>query len=170
MGDRAGDRHRTRRRDRGRNRDRGGTGAGAVTASPTRPAPTPRGPALAFVPPGTTAEDLPAAAPTAAAPAATTLTVDRTELTAVLADFGQLTAQLRGGFTPTGARLDTVAPGSVFARAGLRAGDTVTAIDRRPLRSIDDAADLYVHAQTARAARIELLRGGAPVTLRVVLQ
>lgn len=106
----------------------------------------------------------------APAPAVVTPTVlSRRELTASLADFAKLTSVLRGGFTAEGARLDVVAEGSVFAKAGLRSGDIVTAIDQTQLRSLDDAADLYVRASATKAANVHVLRAGKPLVLRVLI-
>jgi type II secretory pathway component PulC len=103
------------------------------------------------------------------APVITPTVLSRSELNVALADFGKLTNLLRGSFTAQGARLDVVADGSVFAKAGLRAGDVVTAVDNMQLRSIDDAADLYVRASATRAANIQVLRAGKPMTLRVLI-
>jgi type II secretory pathway component PulC len=110
-----------------------------------------------------------AAEPAPAAPVITPTVLSRSELNVALADFGKLTNLLRGSFTAQGARLDVVADGSVFAKAGLRSGDVVTAVDNTPLHSIDDAADLYVRASTTRAANISVLRAGKPLTLRVLI-
>ncbi len=103
------------------------------------------------------------------APVITPTVLSRSELNVALADFGKLTKLVRGTFTDKGARLDTVAEGSFIAKAGLRAGDIVTAIDNQPLRTIDDAAELYVRASTTRAANIQVLRAGQPLTLRVLI-
>ena len=96
--------------------------------------------------------------------------IARRDLDAALADFGTLTRSLRGSFLPNGARLEQVARGSVFAKAGLRAGDVVTAVDGRPVRSIDDAAELYVRASTTRATNVQILRAGKPITLKVQIR
>jgi type II secretory pathway component PulC len=104
-----------------------------------------------------------------AAPVITPTVLSRSELNVALADFGKLTKLVNGTFTDKGARLDTVAEGSFFAKAGLRSGDVVTAVDNQPLRSIDDAADLYVRASATRAANISVLRAGKPLTLRVLI-
>lgn len=104
------------------------------------------------------------------APVITPTVLSRSELNVALGDFNKLSGMLRGSFTKDGARLDSVAPSSVFAKAGLRAGDVVTAVDNAPIRSIDDAAELYVRAPQTRAANIQLLRGGKPMTLRVLMQ
>lgn len=111
----------------------------------------------------------PYAAEEPAAPVITPTVLSRTELNRALADFGTLTGLVRGGFTAQGARLDTVAEGSIFAKAGLRAGDIVTAVDNQPLRTIDDAADLYVRASATRAANISVVRAGKPLTLRALI-
>jgi type II secretory pathway component PulC len=104
-----------------------------------------------------------------AAPVITPTVLSRSELNVALADFGKLASLLRGSFTAQGARLDVVAENSVFAKAGLRSGDVVTAVDNVPLRSIDDAADLYVRASATRAANIQVLRAGKPHTFRVLI-
>jgi type II secretory pathway component PulC len=110
----------------------------------------------------------PAPKPAKAREPATTLS--RTEVNTALGDFGLLTASVRGAFTPEGARIDTVAQGSVFAKAGLKNGDLITAVDGKPLKSIDDAADLYIRAGSARTAKVALLRDGKPMTLRLAIQ
>ena len=131
--------------------------SGEVSDVAEEPAPAPAAPAPA--------------APATAAPAREPATqLSRTEVNTALADFGVLTQSVRGAFTPAGARLDVVAPGSVFAKAGLRNGDVITAVDGQPLKSIDDAADLYIRAGSARTASVQLLRAGKPMTLRLAIQ
>ena len=107
------------------------------------------------------------AAPPAADPATI---ISRKELTAALGDFAGLTASVRGAFTPAGARIDVVAPGTVFAKAGLRNGDVITSVDGQPVKSIDDAADLYIRAGSAKTANVQLLRATKPMTLRLAIQ
>ena len=75
-----------------------------------------------------------------------------------------------GAFTPDGVRLDGVAAGSVFAKAGLRARRRRDRrVDGKPLRSLDDAADLYARALRPRAAstRPGRARAASRSTLRV---
>jgi hypothetical protein len=143
-----------------------------VEPAPKRIAPAPAAPAPSIVPAieDTMPEAAPAPAPVPSGPVITPTVLSRSEFNAQIADFSRLTGVLRGTFTPEGARLDLVADGSVFAKAGLRRGDIVTAVDNQPLRSIDDAAELYVRAPQTRAANIQLLRAGKPLTLRVLLQ
>lgn len=134
-------------------------------AADDEPAPAPKARPVVVAPPA------PALDPNAPpAPVITPTVLSRSELNVALGDFNKLSSMLRGSFTKDGARLDSVAPNSVFAKAGLRAGDIVTAVDNAPIHSIDDAAELYVRAPQTRAANIQLLRGGKPMTLRVLMQ
>lgn len=98
------------------------------------------------------------------------ITLSHADVSAAIGNFAQLTAAIRGAFTPAGARIDAVAEGSLFAKAGLRAGDVITQVDRTPLRSLDDAASLYARAATARNVSVQLVRAGKPLTLRIAIQ
>jgi membrane-associated protease RseP (regulator of RpoE activity) len=89
---------------------------------------------------------------------------------ALLADFSLLAAAVDGTFTKTGVVLTRVQPGSLFAAAGLLVGDTILAVDGRPIRSLDDAADLYARGGTMKRATVQLTRAGKPLTLRVTIQ
>ncbi len=122
------------------------------TASPLRPTPAPGSPA----------------APEAIR--AEVLTVKRAELEAALSDFTRLGKDIGFVRLPRGVRLGTVAPSSYFWRLGLRGGDVVTAIDGKPLRTLDDAAAAYVRLGTARQLAVEVERAGARGTLRFALQ
>ena len=77
---------------------------------------------------------------------------------------------MRGSFGSGGAHLDAVAPDSLFAKAGLQAGDTITAVNNQPLRSLDDAATLYARAGAMKSATIQVIRAGKPVSLRLAIQ
>ena len=137
-------------------------GTAAAPSSPPVPGSTATAP--------TNPTTAPIAPTTPAAPVITPTVLSRSELNAALADFTRLTGLLRGSFTPAGARLELVLDGSVFAKAGLRAGDVVTSVDNTPLKTLDDAADLFARASTTRAANISLVRAGKPLTLRVLFQ
>jgi S1-C subfamily serine protease len=73
-------------------------------------------------------------------------------------------------FVADGLRIDSIAPGTILAKAGLKTGDTITAVDGKSLRSFDDAADLYARMQQARAATIVVQRAGRPVTLKIAIR
>jgi membrane-associated protease RseP (regulator of RpoE activity) len=125
--------------------------AAAATGSPA-PA-TPAGPAAAAKP-----------------PAATGFTVSRGEIDTALADFGATAVTFDAGFVAEGLHFDQIAKGTILARIGLENGDILTAVDNQPLHSLDDAANLYARAGTAKAATLHVLRGGKPTTLKVTIR
>ena len=132
-----------------------------------RPTRGPRAPAELLAPTHA-AEVRPAAvAPPAPGDA---VAISRGDLDGALADFARLTAGIRGSFSATGVVIDGVGDGTIFQRAGLRAGDVVTSVDGVRLRTLDDAANLYARAATARAITAQVVRAGKPVTLHVVIQ
>jgi S1-C subfamily serine protease len=94
----------------------------------------------------------------------------RTDVNAALSNFGKLAASVHGELTPDGAKLDTIAPDSLFAKAGLRAGDVIASVDGQPLRSLDDAASLYARAGGVKSLTLAVIRAGKPLTLRVTIQ
>ena len=98
------------------------------------------------------------------------IVIARAELDAALADFSKLASSARGAFTPTGVRIDHVLAGSLFAKVGIRAGDTIVSVDRLPVRSLDDAASVYARASTARNVTLQLVRGGKALSLRVTIR
>ncbi len=145
--------------------------AAALTGSP---APTSAATSATTTTAATTSAATTGAPTTSAAGAATasdgTVQLARADVNAALASFGTLAGSIRGAFTPTGVRVDSVAAGSLFAKAGLRDGDVVSAVNGVPLRSLDDAADLYARAGTAKAVSVAIVRAGKPITLRVTIQ
>lgn len=96
--------------------------------------------------------------------------LSKKEVNAALTDFAKLAASIDGSFGANGLVLEKVQAGSVFAKAGLQVGDVVTSIDGKPLKSIDDAADLYARAGGMKSATVQIVRAGAPKTLRIAIQ
>lgn len=133
----------------------------APSAGTDAPAPATRG---AAVPPVRSAS----AAPGTSNP--TDAVLSRGEVATALADFARLSAAVRASFTADGVLVSEVSDGTIFARAGLRAGDVVTAVDGARLRTLDDAANLYVRASTAKAMTAQVVRAGKPITLHVAIQ
>ncbi len=90
---------------------------------------------------------------------------------AALAESGQLLARL--GLRPWRPRLEpvveAVAPDGPAARAGLRPGDRVLAVDDAPIADWD-AFVRIVRASPGRALRVRLSRDGHELTLRLVPQ
>ncbi|HEX2691855.1 MAG TPA: PDZ domain-containing protein, partial [Kofleriaceae bacterium] len=94
----------------------------------------------------------------------------RADVDGALADFAKLAAALRGRFSADGLVVDGVRDGTIFQRAGLRAGDVITSVDGAPLHSLDDAANLYARASSTKAITAQILRGGKLMTVRVAIQ
>jgi hypothetical protein len=138
----------------------------APTPAAATPSPSPAAPAPSVAPAPAPAAPAPAVAPAAGADPV----LARREVDAALADFGALTAALRASFTPAGVKIDSVQGASLFAKAGLRAGDVIASVDGQPLRSLDDVAALYARAGSLRAVTAQVVRGGKPLALRVVIQ
>ncbi|HEX5060186.1 MAG TPA: PDZ domain-containing protein, partial [Kofleriaceae bacterium] len=126
--------------------------------------------ALAAAATGDATVEVPAAAPPPGAPPPGAIVLARADLDAALANFSKLAASFHATFTAEGLRMDTINDGTLLAKAGLHKGDVVTAVDGRPLRSLDDAANLYARSSTVRSATVQVLRGGKPTTLRVAIQ
>jgi membrane-associated protease RseP (regulator of RpoE activity) len=99
-----------------------------------------------------------------------TVTLARSELDAALADFGKLAGSFHATFTGDGLRFDSIHEGSLLAKLGLRKGDVITAVDGRPLHSLDDAASLYARLSAVKNAAVSVTRAGKPVTLRVAIR
>lgn len=126
--------------------------------------------AIATAVPSVSAAGTPAGIATTAAPADGATIIAKADVTAALGNFSALASAVRGSFSADGAHLDAVAPDSLFAKAGLQAGDTITAINNQPLRSLDDAATLYARAGSMKAATIQVVRAGKPLSLRLAIQ
>lgn len=114
----------------------------------------------------------PSSGPTASAPSPgpTTATLKRAEIDAALGDFAGTAATFQAAFTAQGLRFDDVAAGSLLAKVGLQKGDVLTTVDGQPLRSLDDAANLYARLPTAHGSTLQVQRAGKPVTLRIAIQ
>jgi hypothetical protein len=97
-------------------------------------------------------------------------TLARAEVNHALDDFAGLSAAMRGRFSAAGVVLDEVAAGSIFWRAGLRSGDVVVSVEGLPLRSLDDAANVYARVSTARAITAQVVRAGASHAIHLVIQ
>ena len=139
-----------------------------ATAPATAAAPAP---AAASVPAAAGPPAWVAAAPSdAPAPAPDVVTFQKAEMHAALGDFGKLAASIRATFVPAGAKVEALQATSLFARAGLRVGDVITAVDNRPLHSLDDAAELYARAGSARSFSVSLVRADKPITLHIAIQ
>ncbi len=147
---------------------------GAAVVDPYAPATS--GEPKVVTAPAAAAPLQPTPAPGSAAAAAVevirgdTLPLKRGELEAALADFTRLGKEIGFVRVGRGVKLGKVAIGSYFWKLGLRDGDVVTAIDGKPLRTLDDAAAAYARLGSARQLAVEVDRGPARGTLRFALK
>lgn len=66
---------------------------------------------------------------------------------------------------PDGMILSNIKPNSIFRRMGLRNGDILTAIDGRPITTVDGALKLYEDLKSSDSANVEIKRKGRPTTI-----
>ena len=69
----------------------------------------------------------------------------------------------------TGALVSRVAPGSAAAKAGMKAGDVITAIDSVPVRGAADLRTKIGLRQLGETIRIQAMREGKPLTFTTAL-
>ena len=149
------------------------------TRSPRRPAtgapPTTPGTSQAGVaasPAAAVAQPVPPQPPIVSVPGerSDSITLAKTDVDSALADFAKLTLSVHGSFTGSGVLLDGVGDATIFQRAGLRAGDLITAVDGSQLRTLDDTANLYARAASVKAMTVQLVRNGKPLALHVAIR
>ena len=70
-----------------------------------------------------------------------------------------------GGF-----RVGQVQAGSLYERLGLRVGDVIRSVNGQPINNMEEVMRLYQQFGSASEVNVEVLRGGAPQTLRVTLR
>jgi S1-C subfamily serine protease len=68
----------------------------------------------------------------------------------------------------TGVEVVDVAPGSPAADAGLRPEDLIVAVDGRPVADVGEVQRLMVGERIGAVVRLEVIREGRPVELRLV--
>jgi hypothetical protein len=160
------------------------TAAAAPVPSPldpgTAPAPVPAAAPAADLAPAPAPAPAPAAtaAPTIGniadsarkAPRVRTVKVRRAEVDAALADFARLSREVEVELTGSGVAVTRLERDSLLARLGLETGDVVTSVSGHRLTSLDAAAEAYVALLGARRLDVALVRGGAPMVLRVLIR
>lgn len=99
-----------------------------------------------------------------------TITVNRSEIEATLADMGSMLrqAQVRPYFkagVPEGFIITNIHPGSLYQRMGIVNGDILQMLDGRKIQTADDMVSLLNTLKGASGAALSLMRGGKQQTL-----
>jgi len=92
-----------------------------------------------------------------------------------LADFSGLLTQARVlpsmlGGEPAGFRITEIAPGSLYARAGLKNGDVIESVNGIRIQSPEEAMAAYQRLKNAPHIEVRILRRGRPQTLHYDIQ
>ncbi|MHA1536640.1 MAG: S1C family serine protease, partial [Alphaproteobacteria bacterium] len=95
--------------------------------------------------------------------------VRRGRLGIVIQDLTPALARTLGIRARAGAFVRTVSPGSGAARAGLRAGDVIVAVDGRPVRGSSDLRTRIGTMRIGARVRLRLYREGAVRTIAAVI-
>jgi putative serine protease PepD len=74
------------------------------------------------------------------------------------------------GNGPRGARILTIVKGGAAQKAGLRAGDVITAVGGRAVHSVDQLVNALREHDVGEGVEVTYLRGGSTHTAKVVLQ
>ncbi len=85
-------------------------------------------------------------------------TISRSMIDKATQNFDQLMGQARIEPVADGMKIASLQPASILRRLGLRNGDVVTSVNERPIRSMDDALNIYRDLQNGRNISIQLLR------------
>jgi hypothetical protein len=68
---------------------------------------------------------------------------------------------------PDGFKMYAIRPGSLYARVGLRNGDTLLDVNGMELTSADKALEVYTRVREATQLTVSLVRRGQPVTVQI---
>lgn len=77
----------------------------------------------------------------------------------------RMEADTLGGF-----RVTDIVPGSFYDILGLKDGDTVSAINGRPPKSVADMMSLYEQKDSIKTIQLEIMRDGSPNTFQLDFQ
>jgi general secretion pathway protein C len=101
--------------------------------------------------------------------------VERSLVTKVLANpvaagrGARIVPSIRNG-RPDGFKLYRVRPSSVYARLGLKSGDTIHAVNGFELTSMDKALEVYTKVRESSNLAVSITRRGKPLTLKYTIR
>jgi putative serine protease PepD len=104
-----------------------------------------------------------------AIPATTAKSVITSILTTGTVKHAYLGVEVGDSTSPVGAALATIRPGTPAARAGLKAGDVVTAIDGKTVRSANTLRNRIDAKQPGDSITLTVKRGAKTLTVKVTL-
>jgi C-terminal processing protease CtpA/Prc len=93
-------------------------------------------------------------------------TLVRAEFESALSDFHALSKELKLALREDGVEIVELAPGTLFHRLGLRAGDRVLQVAGQPVRDHETAAAAYSRLMAADEVEVVVARGAREVRLR----
>lgn len=101
--------------------------------------------------------------------------IDRDRVEEALADVGNLMRQVRvrpyfEDGNPQGILLSGVRRNSIFEDMGLQSGDVIKGINGNPIRSVDDAMELYQGLRSERDVQVQIQRDGSIQTISYRIQ
>lgn len=101
--------------------------------------------------------------------------IDRDRVEEALADVGNLMRQVRvrpyfEDGNPEGVLLSGVRRNSIFEDMGLQSGDVIKGINGNPIRSVDDAMELYQGLRSERDVQVQIQRDGSIQTISYRIQ
>lgn len=101
--------------------------------------------------------------------------INRDRVEDALADVGNLMRQVRvrpyfEDGNPEGVLLSGVRRNSIFEDMGLQSGDVIKGINGNPIRSVDDAMELYQGLRSEREVQVQIQRDGSIQTISYRIQ
>ena len=101
--------------------------------------------------------------------------INRDRVEEALADVGNLMRQVRvrpyfEDGNPEGVLLSGVRRNSIFEDMGLQSGDVIKGINGNPIRSVDDAMELYQGLRSERDVQVQIQRDGSIQTITYRIQ
>ncbi len=96
--------------------------------------------------------------------------IERDTIEDALSDVGNLMRQVRirpyfQDGNPEGILLSGIRRGSIFEDMGLSSGDVITGVNGNPIRTVEDAMQLYEGLKSEQSVELQIMRDGAPQTI-----
>lgn len=98
------------------------------------------------------------------------ISITRDTIEDALSDVGNLMRQVRirpyfKDGNPEGILLSGIRRGSIFEEMGLNSGDVITGVNGEPIRTVEDAMQLYEGLKSERSVEVQIRRNGTAQTI-----